>query len=112
LKLDPAIPQDGPGARVSGKPVPENPEPTDGRELYYVSPDGAMMAAAIKISGTTVEPARPVMLFPTRMVGGGADIQLGRQYDVTADGRFLVNTLLNEAPAPITLLQNWQPPPK
>jgi len=28
LKLDPAIPQDGPGARVSGKPVPENPEPT------------------------------------------------------------------------------------
>jgi hypothetical protein len=85
---------------------------SDGRELYYVSPDGAMMAAAIKISGTTVEPARPVMLFPTRMVGGGADIQLGRQYDVTADGRFLVNTLLNEAPAPITLLQNWQPPPK
>ena len=28
VKLDPAIPQDGPGARVSGKPVPENPEPT------------------------------------------------------------------------------------
>jgi hypothetical protein len=28
LKLDPAVPQDGPGARVSGKPVPENPEPT------------------------------------------------------------------------------------
>jgi hypothetical protein len=52
------------------------------------------------------------MLFPTRMVGAGADIQLGRQYDVTADGRFLVNTLLNEAPAPITLLQNWQPPSK
>ena len=28
LKLDPAIPQDGPGATVSGKPVPEFPEPT------------------------------------------------------------------------------------
>lgn len=28
LKLDPAIPQDGPGARVSGESVPENPEPT------------------------------------------------------------------------------------
>ena len=28
LKLDPAIPQDGPGARVSGKQVPEFPEPT------------------------------------------------------------------------------------
>jgi hypothetical protein len=85
---------------------------SDGKELYYVNPDGAMMAASITITGTTVEPDRPVMLFPTRMVGAGADIQLGRQYDVTADGRFLVNTLLNEAPAPITLLQNWQPPSK
>jgi len=85
---------------------------SDGKELYYVNPDGAMMAASITITGTSVEPGRPVMLFPTRMVGGGADIQLGRQYDVTADGRFLVNTLLNEAPAPITLLQNWQPPSK
>jgi DNA replication protein DnaC len=28
LKLDHPIPQDGPGAIVSGKPVPENPEPT------------------------------------------------------------------------------------
>jgi hypothetical protein len=28
------------------------------------------------------------------------------------DGRFLLNTLLNEAPAPITLLQNGQPPSK
>ena len=28
LKLDPAIPQDGPGATVSGKLVPEFPEPT------------------------------------------------------------------------------------
>jgi hypothetical protein len=84
----------------------------DGKELYYVNPDGAMMAASITIAGTTVEPAPPVMLFSTRMVGGGADIQLGRQYDVTADGRFLLNTLLNEAPAPITLLQNWQPPSK
>ena len=32
LKLHPAIPQDGPGARVSGQLVPEFPEPTDGKE--------------------------------------------------------------------------------
>ena len=33
----------------------------------------------------------------------------GRQYDVTRDGRFLINTVLDEAAAPITLLMNWDP---
>ena len=47
------------------------------------------------------------VLFPTRMLGGGADVQLGRQYDVAPDGRFLINTLLRENATPITLLQNW-----
>ncbi len=85
---------------------------SDGKELYYLNPDGAMMAAPINVNGATLEPGAPVMLFPTRIFGGGADIQLGRQYDVTADGRFLINTLLNEAAAPITLLQNWNPDAK
>jgi hypothetical protein len=52
------------------------------------------------------------MLFATSIYGGGADIQLGRQYDVTHDGRFLISTLLNEAAVPITLLQNWNPAAK
>jgi hypothetical protein len=33
-----------------------------------------------------------------------------QQYDVTADGRFLVNTALDDAVAPIILIQNWKPP--
>ena len=85
---------------------------SDGKELYYLNPDGAMVSAPIKVNGATLEPGAPVMLFPTRILGGGADIQLGRQYDVTHDGRFLINTLLNEAVAPITLLQNWNPDAK
>ena len=36
----------------------------------------------------------------------------GRQYDVTRDGRFLINTVLDDASAPITLLQNWNPEAK
>jgi Tol biopolymer transport system component len=84
----------------------------DGKELYYIDPDGAMMAAPIKVSVATVEPGAPVRLFMTRIFGGGADIQSGRQYDVTADGRFLIATLLNEAAVPITLLQNWNPAAK
>jgi serine/threonine protein kinase/Tol biopolymer transport system component len=84
----------------------------DGKELYYINPDGAMMAAPITVTGNSVEPGSPVMLFPTRIYGGGVDLQVGRQYDVTADGRFLINTVLSEIAAPITLLQNWSPTAK
>ena len=81
----------------------------DGKELYYLNPAGAMMAAPITVTGATLEPGAPVVLFPTRIVGGGADVQQGRHYDVAPDGRFLINTELDSADAPITLLQNWNP---
>ena len=68
-----------------------------------------MMAAPIAVAGTTLAPGAPVALFPTKIFGGGVDNQLGRQYDVTRDGRFLINTVLLEASMPITLLQNWRP---
>jgi hypothetical protein len=41
----------------------------DGRELYWVGPDGRMMAATIKITGETLQPGKPVALFPTRISG-------------------------------------------
>jgi len=84
----------------------------DGKELYYVDPAGAMMAAPITVTGSTLEPGAPVVLFPTRIYGGGVDTALGRQYDVAPDGRFLINTELDSADAPITLLQNWNPKAK
>jgi hypothetical protein len=40
----------------------------------------------------------------------GANPEVGRQYDVTNDGRVLINTVLDESHAPITILQNWKPP--
>ena len=52
----------------------------DGRELYYLNPAGAMMAAPITVIGATLEPGAPVVLFPTRISGGGVDGQQGRQY--------------------------------
>ena len=61
------------------------------------------------VSGTTIEAGAPAVLFPTRIYGGGVDAQQGRQYDVAPDGRFLINTVLDEVPAPITLLMNWNP---
>ncbi len=66
-----------------------------------------MMAVTVTVTGATVEPGAPMRLFPTR-IGGGVDAP-GRQYDVAPDGRFLINTELDTAAAPITLLQNWTP---
>jgi Tol biopolymer transport system component len=80
--------------------------------LYYLAPSGAMMAAPITSTGASVTPGAPVALFPTRILGGGVDTGQGRQYGVTRDGRFLINTVLDEATAPITLLMNWAPEAK
>jgi serine/threonine protein kinase len=84
----------------------------DGKELYYTAPDGKMMAALIYVRGAQLEPGPPVALFQTRMVGGGVNVGLGRQWDVSRDGHFLINTIPEEAAAyHITLLQNWHPIP-
>jgi dipeptidyl aminopeptidase/acylaminoacyl peptidase len=84
----------------------------DGRELYYLNPEGAMMAVPITVIGATLEPGAPIVLFPTRILGGGVDRGLGPQYDVARDGRFLINTVLDDTAAPITLLMNWNPEAK
>jgi serine/threonine-protein kinase len=82
----------------------------DGRELYYLNPAGAMMAASITVEGDVLVPGVPEMLFATRISGGGEDVQQGRQYDVAADGRFLIHTELDDdVGSPITLIQNWDP---
>jgi dipeptidyl aminopeptidase/acylaminoacyl peptidase len=85
----------------------------DGKELYYLAPDGKLMAVSITARGATLEPGAPEALFATRIYGGGIDSNQGRQYDVTRDGRFLINTVLDDAAtSPITLLLNWKPPAK
>ena len=66
------------------------------------------MAVPVTTSGATFTPGTPVALFQTR-VYGASDPLLGPQYDVSRDGRFLINTVLDEGNAPITLLQNWTP---
>ena len=80
---------------------------------YYLNPAGEVMAAPITVTEATLEPGAPVVLFPTHIFGEGMDAQQGRQYDVAADGRFLINTVLADgAAAPITLIQNWNPEAK
>jgi hypothetical protein len=37
------------------------------------------------------------------------ELQQGWHYDVARDGRFLIDTVMDSAAAPITLLMNWNP---
>ena len=79
-----------------------------GGELFYVAPDGRLMAVALKLppAASRVEPAAPLPLFMTRvesthLAGSGV------QYAVSADGRrFLMNTFLDQATIPISLIVN------
>ena len=83
-----------------------------GKELDYIAPDATLMAAPIAVNGATLEPGQPVALFRTRIVGGGTDLGVGTNYDIARDGRILINTVLDDAAAPITLIQNWNPEAK
>jgi Tol biopolymer transport system component len=83
----------------------------DGKELYYIAPDSTLTAVPIRRSPTTLSAEAPVALFRTRRVGGGVNvIGYGHQYDVSADGRFLINVEPEANPRPITLVMNWRPP--
>jgi Tol biopolymer transport system component len=80
----------------------------DGKELYYLAPDGNLMAVPIRVSGPAVDPGTPIGLFRPPIWGGGLNQGTRQQYDVGRDGRFLVNTSLGDATtSPLTLIVNW-----
>ncbi len=87
---------------------------SDGKELYYIDPTGRLMAVTIGVKNDALEVGKPIALFQTHVLGGGANM-IGRnqQYDVAPDGRFLINVLNDEAlNSPLTILLNWNPPQK
>jgi hypothetical protein len=79
----------------------------DGKELFYLSADGKIMAASIA-TGSTFEPGAPSVLFPVALA---PLVAMSDQfsYDVTEDGqRFLINAPVKQAErAPISALLNW-----
>jgi Tol biopolymer transport system component len=79
----------------------------DGKELFYLSADGKMMAAVVK-TGDSFEAGSPVALFQThrRQPVSAQDFF---SYDVSDDGqRFLIATKVDEAnAAPLSVLLNW-----
>lgn len=100
----------GPGAKIPVS-IDGGTEPrwrANGREIFYISPDAKMMAVSFQSSGSTPEIGKPVTLFQTRKVRGGTSNVL-QQYDVSQDGRFLINVNADESVAsPIMLIMNWK----
>ena len=80
----------------------------DGKELYFIAPDGKLMVAPIISTGATFAVGTPASLFPARLAPGGPANK--QQYVVSRDGRFLIYQQIEESAAPITLILNWKPP--
>ncbi len=75
----------------------------DGKELFYLSLDGKLMAVDIKAT-STVETGLPRLLFQTHIRTSG----LSDQCQASHDGqRFLLAEPVDEATAAITVLTNW-----
>ena len=79
----------------------------DGRELFYLSAEGKMMAVAVKTGGN-FEAGSPQILFQTHLRQPISAVDRV-SYDVTADGqKFLVNTKVDEPNAvPLSVILNW-----
>jgi len=79
----------------------------DGRELFYLAPDGVMMAAPVN-SGASFDAGRPTALFQAHPYQPISALDLFT-YDVTADGqRFLINTRTEQTEAaPLSVQLNW-----
>jgi hypothetical protein len=76
----------------------------DGRELFFVAPDGRLMAAEVALKPDTADFGAIHSLF------GGFLFSGGYQYDVSADGQRILAVVSAEptgAPEPLTLVQNW-----
>jgi Tol biopolymer transport system component len=79
----------------------------DGTEIFYVAPDGKMMAVSIASGGASPDVKLPVPLFQTHLATGTNVLGSKPQYAVSRDGRFLLNTALESASAPIVVSVNW-----
>jgi hypothetical protein len=78
----------------------------DGRELFYHTTDGRLMAVPVR-SATRLDVGAAVPLFEAHLAGSG--LASRGQYDVTGDGqRFLINVALDDAAtSSITVVLNW-----
>ena len=74
----------------------------DGKELFFPSSSGHMMAVPIDMDSDRAPVGEPQALFEARSL---------RSFDVSTDGeRFLLNDAIVVEATSMVLLQNWQAP--
>jgi eukaryotic-like serine/threonine-protein kinase len=85
----------------------------DGKELFYFSSNGKLMAVDVSTVAADKNPVfrfgTPKVLFSAPIKGGGPTSEI-HLWDVAPDGqRFLINSEINAAGStPITVVVNWQ----
>lgn len=100
------LPKEAGGSAAAGKwqvSFSGGGQPTwsaDGKEIFYLSPEGALMAVPVESGENSFRPGTPRELFRTMEASS---------FDVTADGqRFLVNQPVSDSSdTPVTVIVNW-----
>ena len=83
----------------------------DGKELFFIAPDGKMMSASVEARSVearkeSFEAGNAQPLFQTQITSTAHAFY---QYDVTADGqKFIINARIEQPARPITLIVNWE----
>jgi Tol biopolymer transport system component len=109
-----SFPQRGRQEQVSSAGGSQPRWAPDGKALFYVAADRRMMSVSIDVdlTGQTLNPRSPLPLFSTHLASGTnvpPAVGSRAQYDVAADGRFLMNVAVEGAAAPpITVALNWR----
>jgi Tol biopolymer transport system component len=79
----------------------------DGKEIFYIAPDGTMMGVRVASPGGAPTLQAPVALFRTFLATGANVIGNKAQYAVSRDGRFLLNAAIEASSSPIIVTVNW-----
>ena len=80
---------------------------SDGRELFYLAPDGRLIGVVIDPAAGASGLGTPLPLFKTQVAPIRSISR--QQYVVSRDGqRFLISTTQEPTASPITLIINWR----
>ena len=102
-----AFPESGEKLRISLEGGGDPRWSANGKEIFYIAPDGTLMVVAVSIiSGEKrIQYEKPAALFRTRLsIGGGRP----HSYAVARNGqRFLLPIPVQKSLPPVTILLNW-----
>ncbi len=84
----------------------------NGRELYYIDAQNRLTAVTVDAAGATLVAGKPAAILPPNYVVNAPGTTYGREYDVAADGRFLM--IKNDGPrdaqpagSRLIVIHNW-----